>query len=492
MTQPLLYEINTRCWLRWLSEQQGRGVTLANVPDAEVARWQKLGFTHIWAMGVWTTGPRCRSLALDSPDLKATFTKILPGWQQEDVPGSPYAIADYQVPTALGGEAGLQAFRKQLNAHGLKLVLDFVGNHFGLDHSWVVEQPDRFVQNPVEVAGTFAQKTAAGTRWLAHGKDPNFASWNDTVQVDYRHAETRAAMIELLQSIARRCDGVRCDMAMLLLNEVFAKTWAQFPVTTPPITSEFWTEAIPTIKQAHPGFLFLGEVYWGLEARLQSLGFDFTYGKLVYDALLDRDFAGLQKKLLTSLPAVLGASAHFLENHDERRIASVLSPAEHRTAALLQLGLPGMSFLYEGQLQGWRLQVPVQLGRWPSEPTDPAILALYEQLLAAIKESAVGQGDWNLLRPIGWPDNNSAQNFIIVQWQKLPLEFELVVVNLAPNAGQCRVQLAIKELAAYDWQMHNLLGPETYQRHGPDLATQGLHLDLPANGAQLFRFQPSV
>ena len=60
MPFPLLYEINTRCWLRELSEKEGTPITLANVPDSMFATWQQIGFTHIWLMGVWTSGPRSR------------------------------------------------------------------------------------------------------------------------------------------------------------------------------------------------------------------------------------------------------------------------------------------------------------------------------------------------------------------------------------------------------------------------------------------------
>src|ERR1700722_4351989 len=190
MPHPLLYETNTRCWLRSLSEGQGKAITLANVPETEIEQWQNLGFTHIWAMGVWTTGPRSRSLALDDTNMRQTFTRILPGWCNDDAPGSPYAIADYRVPAALGGEAGLAAFRKRLNARGLKLLLDFVPNHFGLDHPWISEKPDLFVHSTTEVPGTFRHKTVSGVRWFAHGKDPNFAPWPDTVQINYRRPET--------------------------------------------------------------------------------------------------------------------------------------------------------------------------------------------------------------------------------------------------------------------------------------------------------------
>ena len=174
-------------------------MTLASVPDSEIKAWHRLGFTHIWAMGVWTTGPRSRSHTLENAEQQSKFSKLLPDLKNEDVPGSPYAISDYKVPAALGGEEGLKRFREQLNAKGIKLLLDFVPNHVALDHPWVASRPEMMVQSPIEVAGTFAQQTVAGPRWIAHGKDPHFPPWTDTVQIDYRRAVARAAMVNPLR-----------------------------------------------------------------------------------------------------------------------------------------------------------------------------------------------------------------------------------------------------------------------------------------------------
>ena len=490
---PLLYEINTRCWLRSLTEQSGFTVTLANVPDSEFARWQKLGFSHLWLMGVWTTGPQARAEALKHPELRRTYDQALPGWTEADIAGSPYAIGDYQVPSALGGEAGLKAFRQRLSRHGLKLILDFVPNHLGLDHPWVKNRPEVFVQSPAEGPGAFPVSTAAGTRWLAHGKDPYFPPWSDTVQVDYRRPATRAAMTQLLQSIASRCDGVRCDMAMLLLNEVFARTWERFPIADQPSAgAEFWPGAIAAIRETQSGFLFLAEAYWGLEARLQALGFDYTYDKALYDCLVHRNAAGVQHHLLGMSTESVAASAHFLENHDEPRVAGILSPQEQRASALLILGLPGLRFLHEGQLGGARVKIPVQLARRAAEPCQAAIKALYEQWLTTLPSTAVGRGQGALLRPrAAWPDNPTSQNFVLVQWPSQGSEFDFVVVNLAPHPSQCYAALSVPGLAEHQWSMQDLAGTEHYRRSGTELQNQGLYLDLPAHGAQLFHFRPA-
>jgi uncharacterized protein YcgL (UPF0745 family) len=283
-------------------------------------------------------------------------------------------------------------------------------------------------------------------------------------------------------------------MAMLLLNDVFARTWERFPVLDHQAQGdEFWPTAISAVKAAHPEFLFLAEAYWGLETRLQGLGFDTTYDKALYDVLVARDGAAVQRHLLSLTAESLAAGAHFLENHDEPRVASVLSFEEHRAAALLILGLPGLRFLYEGQLFGARAKVPVQLARAPVEAVQPDIAEIYRELLAALPHTAVGQGRAEVLRPrAAWSGNSSAQQFVVVQWQNRGPDFDLVVVNLAGHRGQCFAPLNVPGLKEHDWSMKDLLGAEEHHRVGNDLHKQGLYLDLPPHGAQLFHFQPSA
>lgn len=492
-THPLLYEINTRVWLRQLTARERRPVTLANVPDSELAEWQRLGFTHIWLMGVWSGGPRSRAKAMETPAQREEYAKVLPDCRDDDIAASPYSIADYLVPEALGGEAGLQQFRRRINQKGLKLMLDFVPNHLGLDHPWLSQRPELFVQSAAQVPGTFAQKTNASDRWLAYGKDPYFSPWTDTVQLDYRLGATREAMTQLLQSIADRCDGVRCDMAMLVLSDVFAKTWQAFPVPNtaqPQSGDEFWARGISTVKQTHPDFLFLAETYWGLEPRLQELGFDYTYDKTLYDHLVGRHVPEVQSHLLGKGADFVAHSAHFLENHDEPRIGPILNPEEHRAAALLILGLPGMRFLHQGQLTGAARRIPVQLIRAPNESIGPEIQKIYEQILAVLPRTAVGRGHGELQQPRpAWAGNPTAGNIILVQWQTSPSEFDLVVVNLAPHPGQCYAQLKLPSASNRQWRLRDLLGREDYIRDAADLSAKGLFLDLPAHATQLFHFE---
>jgi hypothetical protein len=237
----------------------------------------------------------------------------------------------------------------------------------------------------------------------------------------------------------------------------------------------------------------MAEVYWGLEGRLQSLGFDFTYDKALYDDLLERHSAEAQTKLLRAPEDYVSRSIHFIENHDEPRVAAKLSPAENRAAALAILGLPGMRFLHEGQLTGARIKMPVQLGRRPVELVQAEVKAAYDSLLKTLAKSRVGNGHGKILRPrAAWDGNGTSQNFIVVIWQGADAGFDLVVVNLAWHPGQCYVSLEVAGLAERDWTMRDLLGDESYERVGSDLAQQGLYLDVAAHGAQLFRFEPKT
>jgi hypothetical protein len=490
MNHPLLYEINTRCWLRELSAQLGRAATLADVPEETLDHWEALGFTHLWFMGVWPTGPRSRAIAVAEPPLRTAYDEALPDWQEADIAGSPYAVADYEVAAELGGASALKKLRRRLHSRGLKLVLDFIPNHTGLDHPWLERHPEYFVQSEQHLPGTFALPVERDRRWIAHGRDPFFPPWTDTAQLDYRRKDTRRVMAATLKELARQCDGVRCDMAMLVLNDLFAQHWAPFPGGAGP-AEEFWAEAIASVKRQHPEFLFLAEAYWNTGGPLQALGFDYIYDKTLLDHLCERAPQKAQRHLLDTPAGQVARAAHFLENHDEPRIAPRLAPAEHRAAALLTLGLPGLRLLHEGQLTGARRRLPVQLSRRTTEPAEPAVAALYDELLTALRQTPVGRGEGVLLRPrAAWEGNASHENLILIQWQTQPPDFVLVVVNLAPHAAQAYAPLTVPALADFDWRLHDRLGPEVWDRVGSDLQAQGLYLDVPAHAAQFFHFAP--
>lgn len=462
MIHPLLYEVHTRQWVAELGARD-----LAAVPDAALDELAAVGVTHLWLMGVWPTGPRSRQQAVTHEALRAAYDAALPGWTDDDVAGSPYAIAAYEVAADLGGDAALAALRARLRHRGIAVILDFVPNHVALDHPWV------HTEHVVASRAALAEAFRDGDRHVAHGRDPYFPAWTDTAQLEYRRAATRAAMGGVLAAIAERCDGVRCDMAMLVLPDVFERTWRHVACEEP--AADFWGEAIAAVRARYPAFVFLAEAYWGLEDRLCDLGFDYAYDKELYDRLVHDRAADVA-------PHVYGLGghnlrrAHFLENHDEPRAAAL--PLDlHRAAAVLALGLPGLRLLHHGQLDGARRFARIQLRRRACEPADAGVRAIYARLLPALRASSVGRGEARLLAPApAWDGNPTAASFTVVRWPE-----DLVVVNLAPHRAQCRVDVG----EAGTWRLADRLGDERWDR---DLA-QPLFLDLPARGAQVFALQ---
>jgi glycosidase len=491
MKHPLLYEINARQWMAALRAQHGPAMDLASVPSSEFARLASLGFTHLWLMGVWPTGQRSREQAVEHSGLRSAYDEALPGWTESDIEGSPYAVEAWEVSERLGGREALAIFRRRLAESGMGLILDFVPNHLGLDHRWLKESTSRFVAHAEQFPFSFALGEGAARRFVAHGKDPYFDGWTDTVQLEYRRKETRIAMVEQLKSVAAQCDGVRCDMAMLLLSEIFNRTWAHVPLIGESAVGEFWSEAIDQVRQDRPDFLFLAEAYWDLEGALCSLGFDYAYDKKLYD-LLVHDHVGQVQSHLLGMGEHNARRAHFLENHDEPRVSGLLDAERHRAALTLSMGLPGMRFVHDGQMEGRRRFARVQLSRWAQEVPDSAVNSMYQEVLKAFSQSSVGRGVGSVLPTHrAWADNPTSECLTVIDWASGPAEKgrDLVVVNLAPHRAQGRIYPTWQGVEHGTWRLRDRLGSEVWWRDGAEIREQGLYLDLPARGAQLFEVE---
>jgi len=488
---PVVYEINTWAWLQRLGRRASRPVTLATVPEEELERFSgERGFDAVWLMGVWRRSELSRREALNHPELSASFREVLPDFHDPDVVGSPYAVADYHVDPALGGNGELRILRQRLAARGLRLILDFVPNHLAADHPWVDLYPDRLLQTDTQEMARrpgdyFPHRSGGRNRIFAHGRDPNFPGWTDTVQIDFRRAETREAMALCLLEIAGRCDGVRCDMAMLPTRTVFSRTWGG---AFDPPDAEFWPEALARVRERYPEFITIGEVYWDMEWELQQQGFDFTYDKRLYDLLLGNDPRSVKLRLDTNT-AFQGRLTRFIENHDEARAASAFGPERVRPAAVISMTVPGMRLFHQGQLEGARLQLPIQLGRGPDEEPDPGLSSFFRRLVRALRHPVFHRGQWAQLTPQEeWFGNPTFRNIVAHRWI-LRGHRRLAVANLSAEPAQCFLPLNLSGLGGMNWRFQDLLGEANYVREGDDLVVRGLYLDLPAHGCHLFDLQ---
>src|SRR5215204_2010666 len=406
-THPHLYEISAWPWLEQLSRNRGSRVTLETINGQTWDAIAEQGMDCVYLMGVWKRSAVGRLMGRTDLSLIAEYDRVLPGWEMADVPGSPYCIKAYEPDDRMGGWKGLDKARRDLADRGMTLVLDFVPNHTGFDHAWIRTHPDYYVQGTLDsyraeptLFHPVEDEDASHVRFVACGRDPFFPPWRDVAQLNYFNPATRAAMIGVLESIAQHCDGVRCDMAMLVLNEVFAQTWQQrVDLLWSRPEEEFWPQAT---RQAP--MTYLAEVYWDREYQLQQQGFDFTYDKRLLDRLHHGDVAQARGHLQAD-PAYAAKLARFLENHDEPRSATEFGH-RLRAAAALSFTLPGMRFFFDGQFAGASRRAPVQLGRWPDDPDRPDVSGFYARLLTAIDAPLFHDGAWSVLEVRGAGDNS--------------------------------------------------------------------------------------
>ncbi|HEY5879524.1 MAG TPA: alpha-amylase family glycosyl hydrolase [Nakamurella sp.] len=484
VTHPVIYEINTWPWLTGLSRDEGRPVDLAGVPDGTWDELAALGIDAVWLMGVWRRSAAGVAIALSNPDLTASFGQALPDWTPEDVVGSPYCVRDYVVDEHLGGRDGLAAARSALATRGIGLILDFVPNHVAPDHRWPMDRPEMFVHgSEADLEQDPKSFLRVGDAVIANGRDPYFPAWPDVVQLNAFAPALRATVIATLDDIADQCDGVRCDMAMLMMNDVFARTWSDRVGPAP--NSDYWPTVIPAIRDRHPGFLFLAEAYWDTEWALQQQGFDFCYDKRLYDRLEHGPAGQVHGHLTADLDYQTGL-VRFVENHDEPRAITAFGPERAPVAAVAALTQTGARLIHHGQLQGRRRRLPVFLGRSPDEPTDDRLTTFYRAFLTVLGDPTFHRGRWRLADCTGW----AASGFDnLVAWCWEGDTRWLVVVNLSGETVTGLVRTPLDGLHGRMWRLVDPTHDVAYDRNGHDLVG-GMFVRLGPWDWHLLRIDP--
>jgi len=483
---PTVYEINTRVWIKRFGTKN-----LSEVPDKYWNELKNKGIDFIWLMGVWSTVDSIIEKYCFEEDLVKSYGRALKDWKNEDVIGSPFAIDNYEVNPNLGGSESLLKLKSKLNGIGLGLILDFIPNHFSAGSKLIKTHPEVFLQvnkeNFVRDPHTYFQ-IENEEKYFAHGRDPFFPAWQDTVQVNYYSMPARKYLTEILKNLTGLCDGVRCDVAMLMLNNVFKNTWSgalsSFGFETP--ATEFWQDAIAEVKNKRNDFLFIAEAYWDLEWELQQQGFDFTYDKKLTDRLRFGNASSLRDHLLAE-PDYQKKSLRFLENHDETRAVAAFGKEREKAAAIIISTIQGMRLFYDGQFEGKKIRLPVQLGREPVETISEELQSFYDKLVTITREDIFKNGDWNLLQSLkSWEGNESFQNLLcwLISFKNQKV---VVIVNYSDIVSTCRLKLSISEYSE-EFHITDLLTGQTYMRSAEEVHNSGLYIELKPWQSHIFQF----
>jgi hypothetical protein len=483
---PYIYEINTWPWLGELGVRYDRPIDLGSVPGEVWDAIADSGFDAVWLMGVWQRSPEGVSIATADSGLMQACRDILPDFTFDDVTGSPYCIREYEVDPFLGGPDGLAVARRSLADRDARLILDFVPNHVAPDHPWTTSHPEYFVGGSADdLRADPASFIDIDGRVLASGRDPYFPAWPDVVQLNAFSADLRAAVITTLDRIAQQCDGVRCDMAMLMMNDIFSRTWGERAGSVP--EQDYWPLVIGAIRAEHPDFTFIAEAYWDLELSLQEQGFDYCYDKSLYDRFAEDSTAADVGSQLDEDLGYQNRLVRFVENHDEPRAASVFSPQQQKVAAVASFTQTGARLIYDGQLEGRRIHVPVQLGRAPADTVDDDLRDFYQRLLVALRDNTFRTGTWSRCTIAGWDGNASTANLLAWTWEGDTRW--LVVVNLSDDVATGMVRAPWQGLDAHEVDLVDDTRDLRFRRSVADLR-DGLYVELGPRLWHLFRLHP--
>ncbi|WP_322113696.1 alpha-amylase family protein [Leptospira limi] len=425
---------------------------------------------EIWLMGVWKNSPSSQRIAQTMPELKTGYHSVRSQLANTDIYGSPYSIYEYKLDPLIGGEKDLTVIYEWFQSKNKKLILDFVPNHMAIDSPLVSEFPNLFLKSFLTEEDKNSFLHPNGNRYK-HGKDPYFDGWTDTIQWDFSNPEVENYHIQILKKIAKHCDGVRCDMAMLPLPDVFEKTHGKRSVY-------HWEKVIHSVKSEFPYFQFYAEVYWGLDVTLRSLGFDATYDKSLYDELVHHRFEQVAELISNESGQILQPNLiRFLENHDENR--AKLTFGEHsKTYFSLLSCLPGILLLFDGQEVGSLKKIPVQLKNADDESPDRDIEEFYRRAFFTISNRST-QIEYQTVR--------------YLEMNQLPVFMRLLISNNQTelflwNYHQvpCSGWISYEEKIQYQETLINIVSNQIYPQGKPQ--KEGMYFKLEPNEIQWFIF----
>jgi hypothetical protein len=486
-----LLEINIRQWIRQLNQKYDRKFSLASIPDGEWQRIKEHGLDAVWLLGIWQTSSLAREISRKDTDLKRKLKKFHPDFKLEDIDASPHAVYDYTLDSSLGKPDELFKLKEKLNSLDLKLILDFYSNHVAVDHLWVREYPHCFVkatQEDLQKHPDWFFKPEGSNHYLAYGRDPNFPPWRETAQLNHFSRDTRKLITDTLLKISDFCDGVRCNKVMLTLNDIFGQNWGAIlnrtGFKTP--SEEFWPRAIEILREKNPYFIFLAEVYWGLEWRVQQMGFDYTYDQVLYDRLRWTMPADI-KAHLKAERLYQKRSLRFIDNHNEPPSATAFGRERSIAAAAVISTLEGLRLYHYKQLEGVRVKPPIRYLKNECR-NDSELKKTYEKILKEVDHPAYHGGEWTLLDACpASREDQTFNNLLCWHWVQQNT-LKLVVVNYSNSDSHGRVLVKAKSNGDH-FRFKDELSGEVFTHPLEEVSGRGLYVKLPPYGVRMLTLE---
>lgn len=466
-----LYLINTRLWLNDLGVE-----SISNVSDTE---WENLFemYDNFWFMGIYKPSQKGQE---NAKKYWEQYQYYLPDIDKEkDVVSSPFAVPEYCPNPAIADNWQVwDKMVEELNRRGKKVFIDFVPNHTALDHPWVESHPEYYVQgnkqqyldNPdhfVEIADNQGQ-----IRYFAHGKDPYFDPWSDTLQLNYANLELQKRMEEELINLSKHADGFRCDMAVLVTPDVFLKTWGNYlsdeerqnlesslqnrDDEEQKLDYSFWKRVVPRLKEAttmdgKKGFELIAEAYWEVD-KIEKY-FDFIYNHDLYKQIVETLGNRPNTELKSHLDYLLRNPEKnkkrwvvYTENHDEKRAVDAMDEQFSKPAAVLSAMIKDSIFMInQGQEIGCQYRAPMQVLRPRKETVNERMVKFYDDLMLMRRSEFFQTGEVKIIEP-----KNYDQNSILFEVVNRKLERKAIVaVNISREITSVEVDKKEDPLLVY-------------------------------------------
>ncbi|MDQ7031067.1 MAG: alpha-amylase family glycosyl hydrolase [Ardenticatenia bacterium] len=455
MPQVVILAKNTYVWLDQLSKKYGRPITrLDHIPGEELDTLARWGINGLWLIGVWERSPASKRI------------KQLCG--NPDAEASAYALFDYRVADALGGEDAFWNLRERAWKRGIRLAGDMVPNHMGIDSPWVMDHPEWFiaVDEPPFPAYTFngpdlswradvgiyledhyydqsdaavvfkrVDRRTGRARYIYHGNDGTNMPWNDTAQLNYLNAHVREAVIHQILQVARLFPIIRFDAAMTLTKRHYRRLWFPEPGAGGAIPSraehgmskaefdrlmpkEFWREVVERVAAEAPDTLLLAEAFWLLEGYfVRTLGMHRVYNSAFMHMLRDEknaEYRQLLKNTLAFDPEILKRYVHFMNNPDEETAVVQFGKGDkYFGICTMMVTLPGLPMFGHGQIEGFAEKYGMEYRRayWDERPDEELVRRHEHEIFPLVRRRALFAGVdhfllYDLITPEGHVDEN--------------------------------------------------------------------------------------